>query len=187
MDETIYWTQIGAIGQIAGSIATFIAVAVSLWIVLSERKENIRLSVGERLIVPGDLNGPLSVISFNVINMGLIPVRITSFGWQIGWLRRGPSFLKVRYAIQTGGQGLPGQEPPFDLLPGHSQSFLIDRKNFYENLNKNDFFGFRSSKHFRPIYPKVCGSVHTARGTTVVVTVEQTLKNSLKGKVVRPS
>ncbi len=136
MDQTLYWTQIGAIGQIAGSVATLAAVIVSLWIVHSERKENIRLTVGERLIIPGDINGPITMIAFSVVNMGLNPVRINSFGWEVGWLQRGPKNLKKRYAIQTGGGGKPGKDPPFDVNPGHSETFFVSGTHFYDNIKK---------------------------------------------------
>jgi len=56
MDEPLlFWNKAAAIGQIAGAAATFVAVVISLWIVATETREKLKLTVGHRIIIGGGL------------------------------------------------------------------------------------------------------------------------------------
>ncbi len=109
-DPTLFWTAAAAIGQIIGAAFTAAAVAVSLWIVLSERRERMQFVVGRRVIFGASLL-TLDIVSFSVVNVGVRPIEVTSFGWRTGWSKRGPDWLRDRYAIQMFGSGLGAELP----------------------------------------------------------------------------
>lgn len=62
--STLLRTQVSAIGQVAGAFATVAAVIVALWIALSERRPNIKLRAGLRLIIPGDGSPATDIVAF---------------------------------------------------------------------------------------------------------------------------
>ena len=94
MDESILWEKVAAIGQVAGAVATFAAVVVSLWIARSERRAHIKARAGLRLIAYGDGSPFEDAISILITNHGMWPVHVSSVGWKTGWLGVGPEWLK---------------------------------------------------------------------------------------------
>ena len=179
-DPGSYWAAIGAIAQIAAAIATFAAVAVSLWIALSERSEKLKLKADLWVIMGGEAD-PLDVIGFEVTNVGTRPVRVMGFGWRSGWSRFGPSWLTIRNAVQ-----MPSDLPfsfaaPFTLEPGHKAS-VLNRADTYvpHNENSAEFFGYRRIPLLGLKFPKVTGYVYTARGTTVDVKIGKSAYDRLK-------
>jgi hypothetical protein len=55
-EATLLWTKIAAVGQVVGALATAAAVIVSLWIVISDRRYALDVSVGIRLLFAGNGN-----------------------------------------------------------------------------------------------------------------------------------
>lgn len=180
IDSVLFWTKAAAIGQIAGALATLAAVLVSLWVVLSERRESIRLSVGRRIIIGGGAP-EIRVVSFEVVNTGVRPISVSGFGWRSGWLRRGPEELLYRWAIQTPDVGLPSQNPPFNLEPGHKASFLIRLDRFEDSREaEQEQFGRREIPLLGSSAPKICGTMYTSRGTRVIVRIEKELERTFR-------
>lgn len=126
--EELFWTKVSAMGQVAGSVATCLAVWVSLRIASQSRRPLLRVVVGERLII-GDFEGDLRLLMFDVANQGQGPVSVRTIGWETGWLRRGPSFLKKKFAVQLVGGAYFGAEPPFEVPPGGSMSSYCQMEN----------------------------------------------------------
>lgn len=177
-DPVLFWTAAAAIGQIVGALFTAAAVAVSLWVVLSDRRERLQFSVGRRLII-GALPQTLEVVSFELVNVGTPSVQVTSFGWRTGWSSRGPGWMRYRYAVQMFGSGL-GSEPPYELGPGRrmSSSFPMSAA-LEERPATDDIFAPRKVPLIGWRRPRVCASVFTARGTCLTRRVEETLKAAL--------
>lgn len=122
----------------------------------------------------------IEVVSFEVTNIGLRPVRVTGFGWRFGWLSRGPKLLKYRWAIQTDDLELASQNPPLDLESGHKANYLIKPLRFQNRLSANDdLFQKRPVLGLGSIAPRICRMVHTARGTRLIVKIESNLKIKL--------
>lgn len=126
----LFWTQVSAISQALAALGTFAAVIVSLWLALRANRPTVKLTVGERLII-----GPLrefdeNLLMFSVANAGSRPVKITGLGWETGWLRWGPKFLRKQYAVQTFGGTALGQQPPFELPVGVDASCYSVMENF---------------------------------------------------------
>ena len=70
--EVLLWTKIAAIGQVVGAFATALAVAVTLWVVLSERQARVKVTAGLRLLVTqGRPDLTEEVINITVVNTGL--------------------------------------------------------------------------------------------------------------------
>lgn len=92
METIAFWEKISAIGQVAGAIATFAAVVVSLYIARRGRVPRLSLKVGERLTIGGGLPEQ-RLLMFSVTNMGERPVYVRQLGWRNGWLPHGPAWL----------------------------------------------------------------------------------------------
>jgi hypothetical protein len=118
-ETELCWTMVSAIGQVAGAFATFFAVVVSLFIAFRAPRPRVRLVVGERIIFPSEME----VLVFEVANAGDRPFHVRGIGWQTGWLKRGPAFLKSQPAIQiTEPIGyVASADPPYELQPGAVQ------------------------------------------------------------------
>lgn len=178
-EQVLLWTKISAIGQLVGAAATFAAVAVSLWVVLSERRESLRLVVGKRLIVGGG-HDRIAVVSFEVTNIGVAPIRVNSAGWRSGWVSRGPAWARYRHAVQMNDDLGLGVMAPFDLLPGRSASLLLRLALFLEEREANmELFGDRAVPLIGERRPPIHGLVYTARGTIKRVEVEGSLAAAL--------
>lgn len=177
--QILYWTKLAAIGQIVGALATAAAVIVSLVIVLSERRESLRLVVSRKTMVPPN-TAEYDVIDFEVTNVGVQRVRITAFGWRTGWAPRGPAWF--RYVFGTlGHSGLAGViDPPFDLEPGTSVSKLVLLASIADaSLWRSTLFGARRVPGFGARYSPIFGTVTTARGTRKRVRVTADLRRHM--------
>ena len=128
MDDQLFWTIVAALGQVAGAIATFAAVVVSLCLATSARRPRVKLRVGERLIIGGGADDQ-RVLMFSVANVGERNVQVRTLGWQTGWFRWGPQWLKRQAAVQLTG-GVPGGiDPPYELLPGAEITSVAEMGN----------------------------------------------------------
>ncbi|WP_148216758.1 hypothetical protein [Phenylobacterium zucineum] len=161
--ETLLWTKVAALGQVAGAIATSAAVIVSLWVVLSERAARVTVTAGLRLLlVPGHPEMAEEVINVTVTNIGQRPVRVMSIGWRTGWLRRlGPKWARHQFAIQTNGSRRDSHSPPYILEPGEQKSMLLDLEPFRgderRSVRTDEMFG-----RIVPLLGRVPGNIRCA-------------------------
>lgn len=177
----LYWLKVGAIGQVAGAIATFLAVVASLYIALRSHKPRMRIRVGERLIIGGSAYDPDRVLVFSVANTGERPIHVRTVGWRTGWLRWGPSFLKRAYAVQLTGGTVTPVAPPFEVPPGAEVSTYANMANVLEHAR---------DRTKRPLFTRdwpilgrrrtiAWGSVSTADGHTRHVPVEKSFLEAI--------
>jgi hypothetical protein len=145
-EQTLLWTKIAAVGQVAGALATAIAVAISLWIVISERAVKMACAVGIRIII-GSLGPSCNIVSFDITNTGHRSFRISSTGWRTGWSipilnRFNLPWAKYQYAIQLTADDLGSPRLPMDLAPGHRTTIFTDAKRFSDQNaeRREDFF-----------------------------------------------
>lgn len=187
MDQTeqvaLFWTQVGAIGQVAGAFTTAIAVTVSLWIVLSERAVRLSCNVGLRIIV-GSPGPSYDVLSFDITNTGQRSVRISSTGWRTGWQlpllsRFGWSWAGYQYAIQITSTDIGSPQLPLDLAPGHRISIFTDAARIKEQneAKRIDFFCRKLPISGRIVSAPIYGCIDVPGQKTRYVKVESKLRN----------
>jgi hypothetical protein len=171
--EDLYWTKVAAIGQVAGALATFLAVAVSLFIAFHSGRPKARLKVGERLIVGGVDDG-IRVLVFDVANAGDRPFHVSSLGWQTGRLRFGPKFLRRRFAMQMFGGTPFGSAPPFEVQPGARVAAycLLENVLDHARTRKEEPMFTRDWPDGRRRKTTVWGNLQTADGHSIRVKAE---------------
>jgi hypothetical protein len=142
-DPAIWWTAFGAIAQAIGSLATFAAVGVSLWIVISERTMRARGTAGIRVMFAGDGTPGQYMVGIEVLNTGVRPFHISSVGWRTGWFSRGPKATEYRFAIQNASVMVDRKPGPTIVEPGRTESFymlIADMKNASGKAAIDDLF-----------------------------------------------
>ncbi len=142
-DPVVWWTAFGAVAQAIGAIATFAAVGVSLWIVISERTMQARGSAGIRVMFAGDGTPGQYMVGIEVLNTGVRPFQVSSVGWRTGWFSRGPSAIRFRFAIQNPSVMVNQRVVPVIVEPGRNEGFytlLADMKNAAGQAGANELF-----------------------------------------------
>ena len=142
-DAVTWWTAFGAVAQALGAIATFAAVAVSLWVVTSERAMKARGSAGIRIMFAGDGTPGVYMVGIEVLNVGVRPFHVSSVGWRTGWLTRGPKALQHRFAIQNTSVLLNQKPGPHIVEPGRNEGFytnIADMKSPDHEESRTDMF-----------------------------------------------
>lgn len=128
MTDRIDWELVNSFSGWASALATFLAVAVALY--LARRDNMIRVSVRASLrtvLVQGGGPGHGDrVVSINIVNRGRRVVTVTGLGWRTGFFgRKGP--LRRREFLQAP----PYSEPiPRRLEDGEEASYLFPAENF---------------------------------------------------------
>lgn len=185
-EATLLWTQIAAVGQVVGALATAAAVIVSLWVVISDRRYALDVSVGIRLLFAGDGRPEENLVAYNVTNTGQRSFRINSIGWRSGWIsglfrKIAPKFMQTRYAIQVAEDHLSSTPLPCDVDPGHSVSFFIDCQRFEQDQtdNDNDFFNRTLPIFKSKIGPPIHGAIHIVGTKPKYYRVEKSLHRLL--------
>jgi hypothetical protein len=182
----LFWTQVGAVGQLMGAVATTAAVIVSLWVVASERRPHIKVQAGMRMIVGGG-EPATDIVAISVSNHGLRTVSITSFGWRTGWISGlGPRWAKFQWAQQNPearSDPLIGHvQPPFDLAPGEERTIMLRAETYRRNndqVKQRNFFG-RKLPFQKEVSPaNVCVVVSLAVFKSVITPVERPLARFL--------
>jgi hypothetical protein len=166
MTSRIDWNVIAAIGQVAGAVATFLAVVVSMRLARKARMPEVKLKVGERLIITQGQEETPSVLMISVTNTGERAIHVRQVGWHTGWFRFGPSWLRKQQAVQLTGSIALGLELPFELLPGEEGSTYCLMDNLEEGCRQKSDRPF-----FSRDYPllgrrqtKVKATVYVAEG-----------------------
>ena len=152
MDESLYWTKIAAIGQVAGALATFLAAGVALQLGRTERQLRLRVTASFQTIVSSRQS--VQVMCVQVENIGMRTARVDSFGWATGfanslWIL--PSWLRLRSAHQMPDyEWVINKDFPWTLEPGQTQSTYMRRPEFLEALSAPHEQGiFRSWQVFK--------------------------------------
>lgn len=182
--ELLLWTKIAAIGQVAGALATALAVAVSLWVVLSERQTRVKVAAGLRLIVaPGRPDLAEEVINITVVNAGLRPVSINSIGWRSGWVRHlGPKWARYEFAVQTSGLRMDSHDPPYILEPGQQKAMLVSLKPFHGNeasSQRTKSLFAKTLPFLGPVSANICCAAHIVGARSRYFSVERSLAEYL--------
>lgn len=160
-----------AVGTWLSGIATFTAVAVSLY--LARKSDSIRLdaNAGIRLVFVGDGTPAEEHVGISVINRGDRPVTIDSIGWRIG---KGKN---VRHCIQPVVGQYTHQYPKI-LAHGDRASFMISIRTM-PHWAKDFATGFvedlqpRNLKTLRAV-------IHTSSGDSIEVVPESSLLERLR-------
>ena len=140
---TEWWTAFGAIAQAVGAVATFAAVAVSLWVVLSERAMRARGSAGIKVMFAGDGTPGVYMVGIDVLNVGVRPFHVSSVGWRSGWFSHGPMALQHRHAIQNPSVMMNSGPGPHIIEPGRNQGFytkVADMKSADAKASRTEMF-----------------------------------------------
>ncbi len=181
--QILLWTQVGAIGQVAGAIATAAAVIVSLWIVQSERRAQIKIWAGLMVTVAGDGSPFEDIITIRIANHGLRRVHITTVGWRTGWLSFGPAWLKHQYAVQMFDRPvsqITSPRPPFDLEPGREIALYLTPDTYIERPDmREEFFNRKRPFASKASPTKVCVHVSMVAAKAVSQRVKPTLEKFL--------
>lgn len=174
------WTMVSAIGQVAGAIATFLAVMVSLWIAFHGRKPRMKLSVGERIVMGGGVPD-VRLLVFEVANIGERPVHIRALGWRTGWMRWGPAFLRYQHAVQLVSPSPYGIPPPYELQPGAANSSMVAMEHVLaaSRLRSGPPFFSRDWPLLGRKGTKITGYAYTANGYVIRVRAEKALRRVL--------
>ena len=142
-DPATWWNAFGAIAQALGAVATFAAVGVSLWIVVSERTMRARGSAGIRVSFAGDGTPGQYMVGIEVLNTGVRPFHVGSVGWRTGWFSRGPKAARYRFALQNDSVMVNQKVGPMIVEPGRNEGFytlLADMKNPTGEAARNEMF-----------------------------------------------
>lgn len=175
MDEPLLWTKIAAIGQVAGAVATFMAVVVTLYLTRAERR--IRIKVAAKLGQIATPHGAERTLSISVENVGLRRAKIDGLYWMGGiprWCVPRPfRWLIPKWLDQKSVFQLPEYDWfintnfPWRLEPGESQSTHFHVEGYFENFSQEmgDVF-FREMPLLRrwiAVRPRVGMGVDTQR------------------------
>lgn len=127
--SNINWDMVSALGQIAGAMATFAAVVVSLKLARDHGRPQVRLEVSLSTVL-----GPPSfdAVSFTVINRGSRPVTINSYGWRTRGLRWSPESMWIMHDHRIAHQA----DLPKTLQPGEQAIYLVSVDSFLSETDR---------------------------------------------------
>jgi len=146
-DATVWWTAFGALAQAAAALATFFAVAVALWVALSERALRAEARAAVMVLFAGDGSPGIYMAGVSVTNVGVRPFHVSSVGWRTGWLSRGPEALRYRYALQNTSVMLNERPPPHIIEPGRSEGFYTRIADMKQNFGSDSWRELFERKH----------------------------------------
>ena len=179
----IDWNKWAAIGQIAGAVGSFAAVATALYLARREERPKLRLTAGIRISIgQGDLAPYPEFVVITVRNIGLTTAHLNQFGWQTGaWRFSKPKWLARQYAVQTTGQTGMGFNPPYEVPPGQSRSTFLRLPDFVAGIKtkKGKAFFAREWPKLGTRETPIYVTAHLESGMTVSALVEKSLAEKL--------
>ncbi len=138
MAPEIYWAKIAALGQIAGAVATFLAVVVALILARSERSFRLRIKARYGALV--DVAGQTDVMTIEVCNTGLRKVTVTGFGWTTGYVNSLlvlPKRFRLRSIFQIDDYTWHiNPRFPWHLEPGETKMTHMRRQEFVDGMTE---------------------------------------------------
>lgn len=154
-----------AIGTWAAAIATFAAVAVSLFLANRANAVKLKCNAGIRLVMEPE--GQHRHVAVNVVNLAVLPVTIQSISWTTG---KGSSTKLCVIPFNSDYS----QSLPITLQHGETGSFMLSLKKTPDFLVRfsNDFIGENDLRSLR-VY------VHTSLGKAVKLVPESNLIEQL--------
>lgn len=177
--DASWWTAVAAIGQVLGAIATFLAVALSLWIVRTDRSLKGRGSAKILVTFVGDGSPGQYYVGFIAENTGIRDFLVHSISWRIGWTSWGPNSLKYSFAIQTSGSGHIFENRW--VKASLSETFLISVKDMKIGLApENERGAFFTRKLSVLGWAPIKAYVNIAGGKPIPLSVDETLKRFLR-------
>jgi hypothetical protein len=159
------------IGTWFAGLATFSAVALSLWLANRSDSVNLKVVVGLRSFYSQGQEKSIPGIAFMVINKGTRAVTVQSIGWAVGKGKR------KRNSFQMPGS-LYSNTIPIELAHGRSATFFI---NFAETPDwMEDFAADMFSSNEKKDLATLRALVITTVGFVKVVTPESALLEALE-------
>ena len=132
------WNAVGAIAQVAGSIATFAAVWVALKLAREEQK--IRLRVEAKFMVLVNERGSTDLVMVSVDNVGLRPARVGTLFWSTGFRRMLiplPKHFALKSCMQNEDWTLAiNEKMPWIVEPGISKATYFKRDEWLAEFKK---------------------------------------------------
>jgi hypothetical protein len=112
------WELFNSFSNWLSAIGTLAAVSVSLYLANLSGKPRASVSAGHRIIIrTSDKSKPREVVSFQIVNTGDRPIRITNIVWRVG-------LWKKRYSVQTFNEK-QSSPMPVELTYGQEASWAI--------------------------------------------------------------
>jgi hypothetical protein len=165
------WIFINTFSSWFSAIGTLAAVIISLYLARRERKIQLKVSAGHRLmLIPGRTEKPIEYLNIDIVNVGARVANITNIGWSIGFLRK-------RVAVQMTIQDGFSSKMPTQLDDGERASYYIPlygEAQWLETFAK-DFLG----KHPRVWSRTIKIIVHTSVGKVFTSRIEKGLRDEL--------
>lgn len=148
--QTLFWSKLASIGQIAGAIATFMAVIVSLYFSNKDNTEEISIECG---IYDNEIG---KVIGVKFSNTGNQTAYLSEYSWRTGYAKFPLFFLKYSYAnvdLRTTWQPNQGGNR---LDPGDEKILLLKYEAWLENHLKSGLFRARKI----PLIGQISNNLH---------------------------
>ena len=156
--------------QALNAVATFFAVAVSLYLARKSEFTRLKVNVGIWELFLGDGTPAEEYLSFSVVNLGNRPVNIFSVGWSVGKKNK-------HYCIQPINGKYTDQYPKW-LTHGESASFLYsleDSPNWIADF-VSTFVKDTCDKNLKTLR----AVINTSIGKTIEAVPERNLLERLK-------
>lgn len=169
------WTFINTFAPWFSAFGTILAVIVSLYLALSERRIKIKINVSHNIVVSENIKGPFpEVLSIYVTNTWHRPVTITSLYWKCGIV----GFRKFFY-IKPPFE-YPSNQLPVVLKEGEYALFHISYNpesldNCVKNIVQEILYPF-----FLINFLSLKLVIITSVGKTFSTRVEKSLRNLIK-------
>ncbi|MEX3839791.1 hypothetical protein [Paraburkholderia sp. BR10882] len=140
-DQPTWWKYIVDGAQIASAIGTCGAVIVSLWLANRKPRPDLRLTVGLRILLGGDLPGPPwpEFLCISVVNRGLTPATIEGFSWKPS---RGAKIAGLQN-VDSPAQYAQNPRLPLTLQHGQSAMFFVEAgedDGWFKLIEQHGFF-----------------------------------------------
>lgn len=179
-DDITWWTAFGAIAQALGAVATFAAVAVSLYLAQTERALKGRGKARIMISFAGDGSPGVNLVHFDLENTGLRPLLWQSVSWRVGWLKWDFWGLGYRSAIQNFTTSIFDHKQTIE--PSHSGQMYMPVSQMKPALCRETEEGrtFFQSKHPLFGFPPIVAYAQVAGRKPIKLRVSQELKRFLR-------